>query len=86
MDKLRRVQVGTRILNLDAIRYMDIEEPDLVKVYFTAGESIEFLGDGARSLLNILAEHIHRDPTIEAARVTREFLDSISKPAPAASK
>ena len=86
MDKLRLVQVGTRILNLDAVRYMDLEGPDLVKVFFSENESVEFRGEGARSLLKILAEHIHRDPTIEAARATREFLDSINKPAPAATK
>ena len=86
MDKLHLVQVGTRILNLDAVRYMDVEGPDLVKVYFTESQSVDFAGEGARSLLKILAEHIHRDPTIEAARATREFLDSINKPAAAATK
>lgn len=86
MDKLHLVQVGTRILNLDAVRYMEMEGPDLVKVYFTQNESVEFAGEGAHSLLKILAEHIHRDPTIEAARVTREFLDSIKKPTAAQAK
>jgi hypothetical protein len=86
MDKLRLVQVGTRILNLDAVRYMDVEGPELVTVFFSANESVEFQGEGARSLLKILAEHIHRDPTIEAARVTREFLDSINKPAASTAK
>jgi hypothetical protein len=86
MDKLHLVQVGTRILNLDAVRYMDVQGADLVKVFFTESESVEFVGNDARSLLKILAEYIHRDPTIEAARATREFLDSIKKPVTASAK
>lgn len=49
------VCVGDRVLNLEAVRYMEIEGPHLVNVYITdRKEPLQFTEDDAQALLEIL--------------------------------
>jgi len=49
------IRVGDRILNLDAVRYVEIEGPHLVNVYITdRKEPLQFTEEDARTLLQIL--------------------------------
>jgi hypothetical protein len=55
------IRVGDRILNLDAIRYVEIEGPHLVNVYITdRKEPLQFTEEDAGTLLRILGEgYVH---------------------------
>ena len=55
MAKPVLIHVGDRILNLDAVRYVEIEGPHLVNVYITdRKEPLQFTEEDARTLLQIL--------------------------------
>ena len=49
------IRVGNRILNLDAVRYVEIEGPHLVNVYIAGRkEPLQFTEEDARTFLLIL--------------------------------
>ena len=59
------VYVGDRVLNLEAVRYIEIEGPHLVNVYITdRKEPLQFTERDAHTLIEILnAGYVH--PVIE---------------------
>ncbi|MGA2183414.1 MAG: hypothetical protein ABSH47_10325 [Bryobacteraceae bacterium] len=59
------IHVGDRVLNLEAVRYIEIEGPHLVNVYITERkEPLQFTEQDARTLVEILnGGYVH--PAIE---------------------
>jgi hypothetical protein len=59
------IHVGDRVLNLEAVRYIEIEGPHLVNVYITdRKEPLQFTEQDAHALVEILnAGYVH--PAIE---------------------
>jgi len=55
------IHVGDRILNLNAVRYVEIEGPHLVNVYISdRKEPLQFTEEDALKLLEILNEgYVH---------------------------
>jgi len=63
------IHVGDRILNLDAVRYVEIEGPHLVNVYITdRKEPLQFTEEDARTLLEILNGGYVHPPGLPVAR------------------
>jgi hypothetical protein len=55
MDRPSLIHVGDRVLNLDAVRYIEIEGPHLVNVYITdRKEPLQFTEDDAHALVEML--------------------------------
>jgi hypothetical protein len=59
------IHVGDRVLNLEAVRYIEIEGPHLVNVYIAdRHEPLQFTEQDAHALIEILNEgYVH--PAIE---------------------
>ena len=55
MTAQKLVQIGSRILNLDAVRYIEVDSPNLVNVYLTEGTELQYIEAEAHALLAILA-------------------------------
>jgi hypothetical protein len=59
------VCVGNRVLNLDAVRYMEIEGPHLVNVYIMdRKEPLQFTEDDAHALVEILNSGFVQPPIV----------------------
>jgi hypothetical protein len=54
------IHVGDRVLNLEAVRYIEIEGPHLVNVYITdRKEPLQFVEEDAHTLVEILNNFVH---------------------------
>ena len=68
MARASLIRIGNRILNLDAVRYVEIEGPHLVNVYITDREEpLQFNEDAARTLLEMLDEGYVHPPGLPVA-------------------
>jgi hypothetical protein len=55
MLKPSLIYIGDRVLNLEAVRYIEIEGPHLVNVYITdRKEPLQFTEEDAHALVDIL--------------------------------
>lgn len=70
--KPQLIRIGTRILNLEMVEYIDIEGPDLVNVHLASQEVLQYIEEEAHALVAILdsgyAIQIH--PKTEKAEST----------------
>jgi hypothetical protein len=65
------IHVGDRVLNLEAVRYIEIEGPHLVNVYITdRKEPLQFTEQDAQALVEIM-----NDGYVHPAIVPGEALD-----------
>jgi hypothetical protein len=53
--KPQLIQIGSRILNLANVQYMDVVSPGQVDVHLTADWTIQYIEEESRALLGILA-------------------------------
>ena len=55
MPRPNLIVVGDRVLNLEAVRYLEIEGPHLVNVFITGrNDPLQFTGPDAHTLIDIL--------------------------------
>ncbi len=56
------IRIGSRILNLESIQFIEIDGPDLLRVFLAPNQfQIEYLDEEARALLAILnSGHVRR--------------------------
>jgi hypothetical protein len=54
MSKPSLIQIGNRIVNLDAVRYMEIDGPNIVNVYLPDDVTLQFIKADAHALLAVL--------------------------------
>jgi hypothetical protein len=54
MPMQKFIRIGARILNLDAIRYLQIEGDNLVNVYLAEGQELQYIEAEAQALLAAL--------------------------------
>jgi len=65
MRRPNLIHVGDRVLNLDAVRYLEIEGPHLINVFIVDRvEPLQFTEEDARDLIAILNDgYVH--PPVE---------------------
>jgi|RhiMetdeSRZDD1v2_1073273.scaffolds.fasta_scaffold1327326_2 hypothetical protein len=55
------VRVGNRIVNLNAVRYIDIEGPNLVNAYLNEQTEVQFTEEEAQSFLRLISDFVTSD-------------------------
>lgn len=78
MSKPNLIQIGSRILNLNAVRYIDIDGPQIVNVYiYEQDQPLQFIEAEAGALLAILkGGYVHQievSPSVEAFKAMLEL-------------
>jgi hypothetical protein len=70
------IHVGDRVLNLEAVRYIEIESPHLVNVYITGRkEPLQFTEQDAHTLVDILNDgYVH--PPIQPGEAVDDKTDA----------
>ena len=82
MPVQKLIQIGSRILNLDAVRYMEINGSNLVNVHLTEGQELQYIDLEAQALLAVLdAGYVKKiGVSSDSLRTSEELIDAIGRP------
>ncbi len=54
MNRPSLIQIGNRILNLNAVQYLETDGPQIVRVHLSEGQELEFIEAEAEALMAVL--------------------------------